>query len=360
MRFQWFTLCVVIALCERPPSEVCLWISAQGSVEEPMNFSGIHKRSIEWTNRMHADNRSFLHSDVIGKYEGAEAVLEYVSLISPTSIFKESILQIVPQEGSGMVSEYVKTVLAPNGETFQHTMCSWVTMALMVETGNSSMMVDAFNYGTFTTKTTAMVRYEVSLTDQKIHGSWVYYPPDYMEVLSLMMATPEAAQFVCETIWKKCPEVWDFNSQYYTDLSSCIDHQISTSMYDQNGVWIGRSRSCRNVHVAFASTNSQHCAHLSTVPMADPNGAFKCQDEVDGGPSYHPVHELFSDAELEFAKQFGRQYGLYTGDIGGVVPVYDVASAFVPIANSTDANGAFGLCINVYSKAFVLLLWLTL
>jgi len=220
------------------------------------------------------------------------------------------------------------------------------------------MMVDALNYGTLTTKTIAMLRYEVSLTDMKLHSVWVWYPPDYRVTLSLMLASPAAAHFVCETIRSMCPEVWTLNREHYMDMDSCIDHQINTPTHDRHNVWLGRSRACRNLHVVFASTNPRHCAHLSTVPMEDPNGAFKCQDEEDGGPSYTPAHYFFSEAEFEFAKQFGRQYGLYSGEAGGVVPVYDVASAFDPITTSTNANDAFGWRINVHSQILMILLWL--
>ena len=54
-----------------------------------------------------------------------------------------------------------------------------------------------------------------------------------------------------------------------------------------------RRSSCRKVHAVFAANNSNHCAHLSFKPMADPKGKFKCQESAQV-----PVSDLFSDDEL--------------------------------------------------------------
>ena len=164
-----------------------------------------------------------------------------------------------------------------------------------------------------------------------------------------MLASPAAAHCVYVTIRTMCPEVWTLNGEHYTDMSSCIDHRTNNPTHDQNNVWFRRSRACRNLHVVFVNTNPRHCAHLSREPMADPNGAFKCQDEKVGGPSYYPAH---------YCSAVGHQYGLYTGEAGGTVPLHDVVSAFDPITNTTNANDAFGWRTNVYSKVLMLLLWL--
>ena len=54
-----------------------------------------------------------------------------------------------------------------------------------------------------------------------------------------------------------------------------------------------RRSSCRKVHAVFAAKNSNHCAHLSFKPMADPKGRFKCQESAQVPPS-----SLFSEDEL--------------------------------------------------------------
>ena len=90
----------------------------------------------------------------------------------------------------------------------------------------------------------------------------------------------------------------------------------------------------------LAVDDSKHCAHVSTVPLADSNGAFKCQDEEDGGPTYDPARTYFSDAEIEFAKQCGRQYGLFLDNVGGIAPVEDIQSAFDTETAYENVDGA--------------------
>ena len=43
------------------------------------------------------------------------------------------------------------------------------------------------------------------------------------------------------------------------------------------GGFDGNSASCRLLHSVLATFNTDHCAHLSFVPMADPFGKIKCQ-----------------------------------------------------------------------------------
>jgi len=357
--FLWCAVAVSASLGERSPSDACVQLSAQGYFDEAnWTFQDVWPSAL--TSRMHEDNRSFIILPELGRYDGAEGVREYMLYLSRLNIMFESTPVVSPLSGHGFVHEYDRIVIAPNGEATSHTMCSWISSTLFVPTSNSSMAVDAFNLGTFTVKTMIMVRHEFSLTDMNTHGMWVWYPPDTLLLASTSFSSVAAAQYTCDIIRSVCPEVWALNSAHYNDTDSCIDHQGNTSIVDQHGVWIGRSRACRNLHVVFASQNPHHCAHLSTVPMADPNGAFKCQDEADGGPTYLPAHYFFSDAEIEFGKQFGRQYGLYSGEVGGYEPVYDVASAFDPIttftnANEAYANEAFRWSINVYILLAMLL-----
>ena len=254
------------------------------------------------------------------------------------------------------MQQYERSVIDPDGQEVVHTMCSYISMIVGVSTFNSSMAVDALNIDTFTRKTIAMIRTEFSMTDNKIHGTWLWYPADAVLAAALMLTSSATAQYTCEVIRSKCAEVWAFNDDSYTDMESCIAHQVNIPATDKDNVGLGRSRACHQIHVIFAAENPRHCAHLSTMPMADTNGAFKCQDEEDGGPTYYPPNHYFSDEEIEFAKQFGRQYGLFTGDVGGYMPVDDVSAAFDPITTSTNTDLALPLHISPYIPLAMILL----
>jgi len=119
----------MVACSEKPPSEACLHLSAQALFDEP-NWTFMDARASQIANQMHEDNRSFMLTPALGKYEGAESVREYIAFVSTLSPFMESNPVINPQTGSGMVVEYDREVVAPNGETTSHTMCSWVSMSL--------------------------------------------------------------------------------------------------------------------------------------------------------------------------------------------------------------------------------------
>ena len=172
MGFQWCALCMIIACGERPPSEACVHLSAQGLFDEA-KWILMAARAFEIANQMHENNRSFMLTSELGEYEGAEAVREYITFISPQSVSMERSPVIKPQTGTGMVLEYDSTVVAPDGEVSSHTMCSRNPTSFYALAGNNSMMVDTLNYDAFTTETIAMLPYEVSLTDMKFHSVWV-------------------------------------------------------------------------------------------------------------------------------------------------------------------------------------------
>jgi len=339
------------------PSAECLRISLEGVYETP-NWTYTDDQVDPSTSlrQWHEDRRSFLVYSKAGKYEGAEAIHEYNSFGSTKSILIESAPILLPRSGVGYVKQYDRTVIDPNGRETLHTMCSYLQAGLLVGTFNSSMVADAFNYGTFTVKLLRLMRYEYSMTDNKLHGTWLWFEDDAVAPLGPMAAASlTTLQYLCNLIRTKCPEVWALNNESYTDEEGCVTHQANTPIYDKNEVFIGRSGSCRIFHMGFASNNPRHCAHLSTIPLADPNGAVKCQDEEYAGPQYYPPSNFFSDEEVEFAKHFGRRYGLFTGNVGGAMPVFNMATAFDPIVTTEITSKAVSLSISSFIVLSVML-----
>ena len=61
----------------------------------------------------------------------------------------------------------------------------------------------------------------------------------------------------------------------------------------------------------FAAKNSNHCAHLSFKPMADPKGVVKCQESAQ-----LQVSDLFSDDELANFETFVEEVGFEPDQMG--------------------------------------------
>ena len=100
-----------------------------------------------------------------------------------------------------------------------------------------------------------------------------------------------------------CPDVWAANE--LTNLGACEAKLAALPLADGDMFYVdGNTKSCRKVHAVFAANNSNHCAHLSFKPMADPKGKFKCQESAQV-----PVSDLFSDDEL-------ATFATFVADVG--------------------------------------------
>ena len=107
-----------------------------------------------------------------------------------------------------------------------------------------------------------------------------------------------------------CPDVWAANE--LTNLGACEAKLAALPLADGDMFYVdGNTKSCRKVHAVFAANNSNHCAHLSFKPMADPKGKFKCQESAQV-----PVSDLFSDDELANFETFVEEVGFEPDQMG--------------------------------------------
>lgn len=85
------------------------------------------------------------------------------------------------------------------------------------------------------------------------------------------------AERVCTIMEASCPTVWAENA--YDNQTDC-QASINVLPTTDGAFFDGRSQGCRWVHSAFATTNEDHCEHISTIPLEDVNGNIKCQSSA--------------------------------------------------------------------------------
>mmetsp|Transcript_14319 Transcript_14319/g.33761 ORF Transcript_14319/g.33761 Transcript_14319/m.33761 type:complete len:337 (-) Transcript_14319:238-1248(-) len=139
---------------------------------------------------------------------------------------------------------------------------------------------------------------------QKIGFTHVYYHPSFInQLFSVSMYTPAIDNFVCHTIHGSCPDVWAAND--LVSIGECEAKLAALPLAEGDEFYVdGNTSSCRKLHAVFAAKNSNHCAHLSFKPMADPEGKFKCQESAQV-----PISALFSDDELATFATFVAEVG---------------------------------------------------
>merc|ERR1711862_86748 len=88
---------------------------------------------------------------------------------------------------------------------------------------------------------------------------------------------------VCDVMQESCPDTWALNG--FGSRAECVN-MLESLPYTQGDLayFDGNSSGCRNMHAVFAASNTDHCAHLSFVPQADPNGKVKCQNSSSTSP----------------------------------------------------------------------------
>ena len=325
----------------QPPQEQCTQIATLGTSETVVLDQGGFRKEQLLSSRMHNDSRSTFITTNIGMYEGAEEWYEYLLFVSPNGSFVAESAAVSPATGLWVQEKFtVREVAAPDGGKLNHTMCIWIAMSAMVFKGNNRFFHSTLN--TQALKTILMARFEFSLTDLHFHHMQAWLPMGFLETFGRGLHNEDVGRFICDDIMQqRCPDVWAGNSERFTDVRSCMDHFLDSSLTDTRGGMIGNSAGCRMLHAAFARDNPNHCAHVSFAPMADPNSKIKCQDEEHGGPRFRGT-EYWNDDEIEFAKQFGRRYGLFSAGVGGFAPVddSDIASALEPVTIGNEANDA--------------------
>lgn len=100
-----------------------------------------------------------------------------------------------------------------------------------------------------------------------------------------------------------CLDTWEQNA--FANQSEC-KATVDLLPFTEEGYFSGPSQGCRWLHSVFVKENKDHCAHISSISLEDPNGKIKCQTTDLVKPE-----SIFSSAELNFFKETSiNEFGL--------------------------------------------------
>jgi len=251
---------------------------AAGFVEAQLNL-----RQFELYPTWFDDNTSLTLAQT-GVYEGVDDIEEYIRYMFPGSPYF-SVHGILRSE---------KTFLSFDEEKRS---CMFLRM-----NHNRYQMSEMANNELW--EAPALVKFEWHFDTQRVGRMDVYLGDrSYFERIDFVLNTPAINSFVCETLHDSCADVWAANN--LTSLGEC-KAKLAALPVDEGEILYrdGNTQGCRWLHAVFASTNANHCAHLSFKPMADPRGRVKCQVSEQ-----LQVSDRFSDDELSKYATFVAESG---------------------------------------------------
>ena len=152
-----------------------------------------------------------------------------------------------------------------------------------------------------------MVQLLLNRDEMYIPAVHVHFPTTFIRPFMSALASPAGRRYVCRTMEESCPSTWAANG--FDSAAACVA-ELSTRN-ETDGPWAhfdADTQGCRLLHAVFANENSDHCAHISLTPMADPNGVTKCH--VSSG--YSPM-DMFSEDDMNQYESYAAKRGLPGG-----------------------------------------------
>ena len=205
-----------------------------------------------------------------GKYRGIDSIKEYVKFTSPDSPFIDSSTLLPGSAG------YLKGVNV-QGECVYNLI------------GHRRYVASSAYALTNALHVASMVTLTYHPATHKINSIFLFYEDNFLQYFFDMVHTRKTAEYVCDMLQHTCPDAgvdtWKHNELQskedcvarYEKLNTFDDGPKIANSKDLGGGFDGNSASCRALHSVLTSISTDHCAHLSFVPMADPNGNVKCQ-----------------------------------------------------------------------------------
>lgn len=122
----------------------------------------------------------------------------------------------------------------------------------------------------------AMTKETYSAERNKVTKVFLYYKPHWIEFLFLnILGGPRILNYICRTLRNSCKTVHKYDGS--PSISQCVRMLRRLPSFTSSKHFDGPDLSCRALHAAYARTNPVHCAHISFLPLKDPNGQMKCQ-----------------------------------------------------------------------------------
>lgn len=216
-----------------------------------------------------------------GIYVGPEAIQEYGSFLTETSLFLAASenddfkIQYMGRQGDGQCVFDV-------GITWYH-LHDAATSAFAAEYEYPIMFKALFPRG------------------KKASRVNVYFAPGFFEqVFTRILDSSKTRQTVCDIYENQCASLLAETSV------ECLTAVNNLPVSEGANNWIdGNSQGCRALHGAFATFNPEtHCPHLSFSGQADVNGEIKCQNSLGITPE-----ELFDDSDFAFWNEYCNDRG---------------------------------------------------
>jgi len=225
------------------------------------------------------DDDSLMELYAAGKYEGLDGIKEYVEFVTSKD-FK--------------VYEALSDLVTFSEVTDESDACNITYVAKRRISMADYLFPDGVCYET---SVGATARFTITGDETFIYVDLVniFFPQAYFKSLSEDFLDGAIAERVCNIMEEKCVDTWDQNG--FEDQSEC-KASVDALPFTEAGYFNGHSQSCRWLHSVFAEENENHCAHISTIPLEDPNGKIKCQESQFTRPD-----TLFSSAELSFFEE---------------------------------------------------------
>jgi len=155
-----------------------------------------------------------------------------------------------------------------------------------------------------------MIKHIFDKGSSKVDQMIVYFDIPWFEFYFGLITGPDAVEYTCDVMRNQCghKEIWEYND--WTTMADCKAAMMDLPIFSDTEIRYidGLTRSCRQLHVAFATINDNHCEHLSIKKLKDVNGKYKCQESQLLNPN-----DFFNDADLAFWEQFKAKVGLEYG-----------------------------------------------
>jgi hypothetical protein len=226
-----------------------------------------------------------------GKYQGPKAIEEYLKFAFPGySPYLLNISSPVARRNS----KY-KVLGYRNGQ------CEFLSIVKPVAPLNVSNTenVQPFNYVT-------MIKLFLDFEKGYVSRMNVFFTPDFLRlVFNVALNSTNTRRFLCEDVMAGiCARLLNETN---TAGNQCeATQQALPTTEGQLRYFDGNSSGCRALHGVLALNDpTEHCPHLSFIPITDPLGRIKCQDSNRSLPS-----DLFSKSDLQDFRTFARRHGI--------------------------------------------------
>jgi len=224
---------------------------------------------------------SYLILPQAGKYQGPDAILEYILFAFSSSAYLSK-------------SEILRTDRHFFGYNNESRTCSFREIHLIGD------KLDVANTGSDAELSlTVMTRLEYNPDKQVIESIFLDLEESFISFFfSELAKTDTTREFVCSVMSDDC----------YAKEENCVKHLALLPVLEGSH-FDGNTQGCRFLHAVLARLNSKHCAHLAFNPVLDIDGKIKCQESIGLLRS-----DFFEESDIISHRVFQKNVGIEGGE----------------------------------------------